>query len=224
MDAQRRQYRVYGIGKKSPVGIIKQRVKKLNSLGFNWESPVTGKEGIKNEKKLLHKKKSKIKHNLLSAVAMKKSKERSRSQEYNYLARSSDFVNTDGEMFCPMQQTQSSRGRRRMPSRRMQESYDTDKQIDANDVGHQVRSEDEISLSGTSGDGSQDVGKPKSRMFPGILLDFVNDTSFTNPEIIEWLPCGTAFRINDEVSSQDRARYRLFSHLTLSLGMKGCHG
>ncbi|KAL3795253.1 hypothetical protein HJC23_008338 [Cyclotella cryptica] len=36
MSTQQRQYRVYGIGLKEPVGIIKQRVNKLNSLGFEW--------------------------------------------------------------------------------------------------------------------------------------------------------------------------------------------
>ncbi|KAL7485650.1 hypothetical protein ACHAW6_011238 [Cyclotella cf. meneghiniana] len=36
MSTQQRQYRVYGIGLKEPVGIIKHRIKKLNSLGFEW--------------------------------------------------------------------------------------------------------------------------------------------------------------------------------------------
>eukprot|EP00804_Cyclotella_cryptica_P015539 CCRYP_003556-RA/>CCRYP_003556-RA protein AED:0.36 eAED:0.36 QI:308/1/1/1/0.42/0.25/8/2235/455 len=220
MDAQRRQYRVYGIGKKVPVGIIKQRVKKLNSLGFHWDSPTTGEEGLKNEKHFLQKKKPKIKHNLLSSEASRKSKEMGQSQECHYLARSSDFVHPHGEIPCPMQQTQSSRGRVRMPSRRMQESCDVSKQNEmSNDVeqqvGHRDRSEDEISLSGTSGDGSQDVGKPKSRIFPGILLDLVNDTSSTNPEIIEWLPCGTAFRINDE-DAMGEVLQKYFRHNKLS--------
>jgi hypothetical protein len=36
MSMNQRQYRVYGIGLKEPVGIIKHRVKKLNELGFEW--------------------------------------------------------------------------------------------------------------------------------------------------------------------------------------------
>jgi hypothetical protein len=36
MGTQRRQYRLYGIGLKEPVGIVKHRVKKLNDLNFQW--------------------------------------------------------------------------------------------------------------------------------------------------------------------------------------------
>eukprot|EP00956_Cyclotella_meneghiniana_P017029 scaffold27465_cov59-Cyclotella_meneghiniana.AAC.3 len=36
MGMQQRQYRVYGIGLKEPVGIIKNRVKLLTDLGFQW--------------------------------------------------------------------------------------------------------------------------------------------------------------------------------------------
>jgi hypothetical protein len=205
MAAQRRQYRIYGIGKKTPVGIIKTRVKKLNSLGFNWESPKIIEDGAM---KLMLKKKSKIKHNLLAA-GTKKSKEQTKLEstpEYKYLAQSSDFYSPDREEKArnrQMQQTQtqSSRGRIRVPSRRLQESYDASEDIElANE--YPPAAEDDLSASGTSGDGSQDVGSAnKSKAsFPGVLLDLVNETTETNPEILEWLPCGTAFRINDEVS------------------------
>ena len=36
MDAQRRRYVLYGVGRKKTVGIIKYRIKQLNSIGFNW--------------------------------------------------------------------------------------------------------------------------------------------------------------------------------------------
>ncbi|KAL3767852.1 hypothetical protein ACHAWU_007330, partial [Discostella pseudostelligera] len=37
MNAQRRQYKMYGIGMKQPVGIITNRIRQLNSIGFEWD-------------------------------------------------------------------------------------------------------------------------------------------------------------------------------------------
>jgi len=36
MDAQRRRYKLYGVGRKKSVGIIKHRIAQLNSVGFDW--------------------------------------------------------------------------------------------------------------------------------------------------------------------------------------------
>jgi hypothetical protein len=36
MAAQRRRYKLYGVGRKKPVGIIKNRLNQLNSIGFDW--------------------------------------------------------------------------------------------------------------------------------------------------------------------------------------------
>jgi hypothetical protein len=36
MDAQRRRYKLYGVGRKKSVGIIKYRISQLNSIGFDW--------------------------------------------------------------------------------------------------------------------------------------------------------------------------------------------
>ncbi|KAK1738422.1 heat shock factor family protein [Skeletonema marinoi] len=36
MDAQRRRYKLYGVGRKKTVGIIKHRIAQLNSVGFDW--------------------------------------------------------------------------------------------------------------------------------------------------------------------------------------------
>jgi len=36
MDAQRRRYKLYGVGRKKTVGIIKHRISQLNSVGFDW--------------------------------------------------------------------------------------------------------------------------------------------------------------------------------------------
>ena len=36
MNAQRRQYKMYGIGVKKPTGIITNRIRQLNSIGFEW--------------------------------------------------------------------------------------------------------------------------------------------------------------------------------------------
>eukprot|EP00984_Skeletonema_dohrnii_P038150 scaffold41036_cov172-Skeletonema_dohrnii-CCMP3373.AAC.1 len=35
MDAQRRRYKLYGVGRKKTVGIIKHRIAQLNSVGFD---------------------------------------------------------------------------------------------------------------------------------------------------------------------------------------------
>jgi hypothetical protein len=48
MSMQQRQYRVYGIGLKEPVGIIKHRVRKLNELGFEW-NPSLDSEPMSSE-------------------------------------------------------------------------------------------------------------------------------------------------------------------------------
>ncbi len=36
VDAQRRRYKLYGVGRKKSVGIIKHRIAQLNSVGFDW--------------------------------------------------------------------------------------------------------------------------------------------------------------------------------------------
>ena len=36
MDAQRRRYKLYGVGRKKSVGIIKHRIAQLDSVGFDW--------------------------------------------------------------------------------------------------------------------------------------------------------------------------------------------
>mmetsp|Transcript_20055 Transcript_20055/g.43485 ORF Transcript_20055/g.43485 Transcript_20055/m.43485 type:complete len:1629 (+) Transcript_20055:107-4993(+) len=40
MNAQRRQYKMYGIGVKKPAGIITNRIRQLNSIGFEWNAMV----------------------------------------------------------------------------------------------------------------------------------------------------------------------------------------
>jgi hypothetical protein len=41
MNAQRRQYSMYGIGTKQPTGIITNRIRQLNSIGFEWNVGVS---------------------------------------------------------------------------------------------------------------------------------------------------------------------------------------
>jgi hypothetical protein len=200
MSAQRRQYRPYGIGKKDPIGIIKQRIKKLNSLGFSWDAPINADEGAKKVEEI--KKKSKIKHNLLAAGI--KVKSMNTNQEYNYLSRSGDFLSPEKTKDQDaVKQTQSSRGRVRVPSRRMQESYETNMQIDVDEVDKnatQKKNHDDDISTITSGDGSSQGATTKSNLFPGVMLDMINDINETNPNILEWLPNGKGFRINDVVS------------------------
>jgi hypothetical protein len=59
-STQRRQYRLYGIGLKEPVGIIKHRVKKLNDLNFVWnpmEIMMDDEESVQEERPVLGTKK-----------------------------------------------------------------------------------------------------------------------------------------------------------------------
>lgn len=49
-------------------------------------------------------------------------------------------------------------------------------------------------------DGSIELEAPRTKYFPLILYQMINDSSESSPEILEWLPCGSAFRINDQVS------------------------
>jgi hypothetical protein len=185
MAAQRRQYRPYGIGKKAPVGIVKQRIKKLNSVDFNWGAPVDADGG---GRKVEAHKKSKIKHDLLTKGV--KSKSNDGTEEYSYLTRTTDFWCAEKDESIKLKAaTQSSRGRIRMPSRRMQDYCDVNFQGDSFAEVHKY--EDDLSTV-TSADGVQ--------LFPGKLLGMVNDLDETNPDVIEWLPNGQAFRFNDEVS------------------------
>jgi hypothetical protein len=224
MAAQRRQYRPYGIGKKTPVGIIKQRIKKLNSLGFSWEAPINVDEGAKKVEEI--KKKSRIKHNLLAAGLKPTSK--NRTQEYEYLTRSGDFLSPEKDQSQKTQQTQSSRGRICVPSRRMQESHETNMQIESMDEveknGPQKRKYDDDVSTVTSGDGSSLGATKNASLFPGRLLDMVNDIDETNPDILEWLPNGEGFRINDEVSNVPiLAQSFLYALSDLHFFFSGCN-
>ena len=231
MAAQRRQYRPYGIGKKAPVGIIKQRIKKLNSLGFDWELPNNANVGVVKKVNEIISKRSIIKHNLiLSGGTTTAPAPRTISRGKRHLSPTGDFVKS---------QTHSLRGRIRVPSRKAQESYETDLQIEsmeARDMGTRKKYDDDVSTV-TSGDGSSLEKKNENQRlpyFPGILLDFVNDMNETNPDIVEWLPDGDGFRINDEVSTfffhpllvattPLMAKLEDSISLSISLFMLGCH-
>ena len=39
-----------------------------------------------------------------------------------------------------------------------------------------------------------------NKIFPEILFDMVQETSVSQPHIVEWLPCGSAFKVKDTVS------------------------
>ena len=47
MDAQRRRYKLYGVGRKKPVGIISHRIAQLNSIGFDW---FHGEESLRTDR------------------------------------------------------------------------------------------------------------------------------------------------------------------------------
>lgn len=192
MAAQRRQYRIYGVGKKTPVGIIKQRIKKLNSVGFSWDAPANEDDIKKIEQA---KKKSKIKHNLLTTAGAGKT----RDGDGFIGTRTSDLsVEREVTTKVVMHTTQSSRGRIRMPSRRMQESHDKNLQADsmeeADTLVAQKEEDDDVSTAASV----EDTTDAKPTKFPGRLLVMVNDMDQNNPSVLEWLEDGTGFRLNDE--------------------------
>ena len=48
MDIQRRQYKIYGVGIKTPTGIITHRIRQLNSIGFDWTAEPTDNNNNRN--------------------------------------------------------------------------------------------------------------------------------------------------------------------------------
>lgn len=178
---------MYGIGKKTPVGIIKQRVKKLNSVGFSWDVPANV-DGVKRTED--QKKKSKIKHNLITSIVGMKSRN---MEEFGHAIQTGKYDVEDA-------QTAGSFKRRvRMPNRRMQEFNDKNFQTDDDDVvddnhAPQVKLHEDDVSNVTSGNGTT-----SKIAFPGKLLNMVNELNDSNPDILEWLPDGAGFRINDEV-------------------------
>ena len=191
------------------MGIIKQRIKKLNSLGFDWEKVRVLDHHVLHGKKVdeIVAKRSRIKHNLIlsgGTTATTTAPKTSIGRGNTYLARSGDFVSP--ERHSP-KANHSSRGRIRVPSRRAQESHETDLQVEsmeAGDMGTKRKYDDDVStVSSGEGGGSlekRNENERSSSYFPGKLLDFVNDMNETNPDIVEWLPAGDGFRINDEVN------------------------
>lgn len=115
---------------------MKRRIRQLESVGFTWEAPANPDDGGMIEKRKAEKEKAQIKHNLLAAVSKYGMEREAGNQSSGRGDTSSCFLTNPTEDFyehevvtrVPVQQTQSLRGRRRMPSRRMQESYNANLQ------------------------------------------------------------------------------------------------
>ncbi|EED89247.1 predicted protein [Thalassiosira pseudonana CCMP1335] len=236
MAMQRRQYKVYATGKREAVGIIKSRVMKLNSIGFRWSlkkkrvhhqrsrdvvgSRRRGAKRVLEEndhgKDVPSKEQFALKHNLFFpgkgsryATSVVKTAADSSSD-----GTSAGNLKSTGSK---PKQTQSSRGRIRVPSRRMQESYDPNKKLmdEKEDSmyhpfsGNQsMEGEEDVSTSDVSEDSStvesgNKVAKKSSssggggqKSFLECLFELVNDSSVDNPDILAWVPSGDAFKVH----------------------------
>ena len=62
-------------------------------------------------------------------------------------------------------------------------------------------------------DGGTEEESLRTKYFPLILYQMINDSSESTPEILEWLPCGSAFIVKDYVSNTVYDKNCLLTHL-----------
>ena len=110
---------------------------------------------------------------------------------------------------------QTPRGRIRKISRKMQESYDpsgTGVTTTQPEAILDDEEDEEVAVEEEPHESEEEDGKPRyvnpsprikgQSFFPWQLFTMVTETTVDNPHILEWLPCGSAFRIHNQVRTK----------------------